>query len=171
MVDYDGIRAIVVQGLEKYLNCPVIRSNQNADIRLILEKEENERIYPYVVYTVTTIASENKGTWGEYADGKDRNPVTQTWSITAISDNNTESVMLANKAREWLGRVGTVYLSDNGIVVQSVGSITNRDNFLTVEYEYINGFDAFLWLYDEIDSEAANAGYIETASFEHKALT
>ena len=67
-----------------------------------------------------------------------------------MSNDNSESVALASKAREWLDRSGTVYLNDNDIIVQSVGSITNRDNFLTVEYEHKNGFDVVFWLYDEV---------------------
>lgn len=161
MIDYENIRLVVAKGLKEYLKCPVIRSNQNAE----------PPPYPYVSYTITTLMSENKGTYGEYTDGKDRKAVTQTWSITALSDDNAQSVTLANKAREWLDHVGTISLNDNHIIVQSVGSITNRDSIITIEYEYRNGFDAVFWLYDEIESSKTNTEYIETAPFEYEALT
>lgn len=140
MIDYDNMRRTVVSGLKKYLGCHVIRSNQNAE----------PPKYPYISYTVTQLMSANRGTYGEYSDGIDRKPVTTTWSITALSNDNIESVTLANKAREWLDRVGTTYLNDNGVICQSVGAVTNRDNVLTVEYEYKSGFDAVFWGYDEV---------------------
>lgn len=155
MFDYDGMRTIVATGLSKYLGCPVVRSNQN----------EAPPKYPYVSYTVTQLLSQNKGTYGVYEDGKDRKAFTQTWSISALSADNTESVNLAIKAREWLDHVGTVYLSDNGVDVQSVGVVTNRDNVLTVEYEYKNGFDVVFSLFDEVDNGMEEAGYIETVEF------
>ena len=141
MIDYENIRLIVAKGLKQYLGCQVIRSNQNAE----------PPAYPYVSYTVTTLASANNGTYGEWDDGKARKAVTSTWSITALSDDNAESVMLAMKAREWLEFVGTTYLNDNKVVVQSVGGITNRDNVLTYDYEYRNGFDCVFWCFDEIE--------------------
>lgn len=152
MFNYDEMRAVVVDGLSKYLNCPVIRLNQN----------EAPPAYPYIGYTVITPMSENKGTYGRYDDGKDRKAFTQTWSISALSDDNSESVTLANKAHEWLDHVGTVYLNDNKVIVQSVGNITNRDNVLTVEYEYKNGFDVVFWLFNVVETTTAETGYIES---------
>jgi len=152
MIDFEKQRAAIVKGLSKYLNCPVIRSNQNAPLP----------DYPFVSYTITTLMSENKGTYGEYTDGKARKAVTQTWSISALSNDNFESVTLANKAREWLDYFGKTYLDDNNVIIQSVGSVTNRDNVLTVEYEYKNGFDMVIWLYDEITLDPNVSGWIES---------
>lgn len=152
MIDYEGLRKAVVNGLRNYLDVPIVRSNQNAEMPK----------YPYVSYTIITLASSKSGTYGEYEDGCARKPVTSSWSFTALSDDNIESVTLANKARDWLDRVGDVFLSDNDVVVQSVGNITNRDNILTSEYEYRNGFDAVFWLYDEIKDSDPAAGIIET---------
>lgn len=141
MIDYENMRVAIATGLKTYLNCPVIRSNQN----------KKPPSYPYISYTITTLMSENKGTYGEYKDGTARKPVTQTWSITALSDNDVECVKLANKAREYFDYAGTVALNDRGVIVQSVGGITNRDNVLTVEYEYRKGFDVVFWLFDEVE--------------------
>lgn len=152
MIDYDKIRTIVATGLRKYVGCPVVRSNQN---------EEMPK-YPYLSYTVTTLMSENKGSYGEYEDGIDRKPFTQIWSITSLSDNETESVTNAMKARQWLDHVGTVYLGDNNVDVQSVGSITNRDNILTTEYEYRKGFDVVFSLFDEVKNPIEESGEIES---------
>lgn len=141
MIDIENMRLTVVKGLKKYLKCPVIRSNQAAEAPP----------YPYLSYTVTTLMSANNGTYGEYDDNKARKPVTSIWSITAQSDDNIESVTLANKAKEWLDYVGTVFLNDNDVIVQSTTSVSNRDNVLTSEYEYKNGFDVVFWGFDVIE--------------------
>lgn len=154
MIDYENLYKTVTSGLEKYLSCTVRRSNQN----------KKPPAYPYVNYTVTTLKSEKKGSYGAYDDGYDRKQVTQTWSITALSDKNEESIKLACKAHEWLDHVGTVFLNDNNVYVQSVGSITNRDTILTIEYEYRNGFDVVFTLFDVLENPNAEAGYIETVS-------
>lgn len=159
MFDYDGKRTIVATGLSKYLGKPVIRSNQNE------EPQKDLPEYEFISYTITQLMSQNKGTYGVYSDGIDRKPFTQTWSVTSISDDNFKSVANAIKAREWFDHVGTVYLYDNGVVVQSVGNVTNRDNVLTTEYEYKNGFDVVFSFLDEVENPMAEAGYIETVEF------
>lgn len=151
MIDYENMRRIIVKGLKNYLKCPVIRNNQ----------DEAPPDYPFVSYTVTTLMRANNGTYGEYDDNVYRKPTVQTWSITAQSSNNSESVNLISKAREWFDRAGTLYLNDNNVIVQSVGSITNRDNVLTVGYEYKNGFDVDFWLFETV--EDTDTEIIETA--------
>lgn len=160
MIDYENLRITVAKGLKDYLGCPVIRSNQNAE----------PPPYPYVSYTITTLMSENRGTYGRYDDGVARKPVTCIWSITVQSDDNIKSVTLANKAREWLDYAGTVYLNDNNVIVQSVGGVTNRDNVLSVEYEYRNGFDVVFWLYDEIVLEEETIEAMEFGEDANKRL-
>lgn len=156
MLNTEKQRGIVVTGLKNYLDCKVVRTNQTAEMPA----------FPYLGYNITTLANENKGTYGEYEDNKARKPVLQTYSFTAHSDNYTQAVELASKARAWLDYVGSQYLNDNDVVVQSVGNITDRSNLLTSEYIYSFGFDCFFWMYDEIDlaeTESGN-GEIETAT-------
>lgn len=156
MIDYKNIRETVCRGLKEYLGVPVIRNNQNRD----------PPDYPYISYTVTTFASANKGTYGEFTDGIDRKPVKHTWSITAQSDNNDESVTLACKAREWLEHSGRLYLSKNKVIVEQVTNITNRDSVITADYEYKNGFDVVFVLFDE--AAKPDNGYIETVDLEKR---
>lgn len=158
MIDYDGIRQTIVTGLKKYCNCPVIRQNQ----------AEKPPKYPFIAYTITLPMSENNGTYGEYEDGTKRKLFTQTWSISALSDDSTESVTLACKAREWFDCFGTTYLNDNDVVIQSVGSVTNRDNIISIDYEYKNGFDIVIYLFDEVGSTEEYDGLIETATINEK---
>lgn len=151
MIDYDNMRQVIAKGLSVYLGCPVIRSNQNAE----------PPAYPYVSYTITTPMSENKGTYEEYEDGTAKQNFVQVWSITILSEDDTQSVELAVKARGWFDFVGTVYLNDNDVIVQTVGSITNRDNVLTIEYEYRKGFDVFFNIADIVDIDYEQIGWIE----------
>lgn len=153
MIDNENLRLNVVKGLKKFLQIPIIRGNQNAE----------PPKYSYLSYNVTTAASENNGTYGEYSDGIDRKPVTQTWSITVQSDDESEALRLALKARDWLDHIGRAYLSDNHIIVQSITSVTSRDSILTIEYEYKKGFDVVFWLYDEIENPIEYVGEIKNA--------
>ena len=155
MIDFDAIRLTLVKGLSEYLGVSIIRSNQTGDIPK----------YPYLSYTITTPMSQNNGSYGAYSDGSYRKPYTQTWSVTAVSDDYSECVALACKAHDWLEEVGTVYLTDNNVVVQSVGGISPRDNMLTVEYEYRNGFDMVLWLMNKI---VYDPEMIEAVTFDGK---
>lgn len=147
MIDNEKIREIVVTGLREYLGIPVIRGNQNAE----------PPDYPYVSYNIITLESANNGTYGEYKDGVDRIPVTQTWSISIQSNKYDESITLASKAREFLCHTGSCYLNDNNVIVQKVGEITNRDNLISIDYEYKNGFDAVFWLMREAKNPMENS--------------
>lgn len=139
MINTDNIRKTVVPALKKYTGAYLIRANQNAE----------PPPYPYSTYHITTYATQNNGTFGEYADGVSRKPVKQIWSFTTHSDKYEEAFTIANKLREWLDYVGTIYLSDNRIVVESVGAIADRSNVLTVDYQYSFGFDCTFSVFDE----------------------
>jgi hypothetical protein len=56
-----------------------------------------------------------------------------------------------------------VYLNDNGVIAQSLTSISNRDNMITIEYEYRHGFDVVFWLLNEVQSTTKETGYIDEA--------
>lgn len=149
MIDTENLRKTIVKGLKDYLGCEVLRGNQNIEMP----------DFPYIVYNITTLASDNKGTFGEYEDKKARKPRVQTWSITAYSDNYTKAVELINKVKDWLDYAGNAYLNENKVIVQSVGSISDRSNFLTTDYMYSFGLDCFFYIEDVVDMP--DIGYIE----------
>lgn len=163
MTDFEAVRRVVVSGLKNYVNCPVVRSSQNAE----------PPDYPYISYTITTLAKSKGGTYCIAEDGTRYKELLQTWSITALSDNASESMQNALKAKEWFDIAGNIFLSDNGVVVKNTTDINNRDNFITTEYEYRNGFDVVLRLAETVSEEAANggAGYIETAEINDITVT
>lgn len=149
-----SIYKAVVQGLQGALSIPIIRANQTSPAPE----------YPYGAYTITILGSANNGTWGQYDDGKDRKAVEQTWSLTFRSDKHDESYDFACLAREWLDHKGAQNLADSGVSVGQCTAITNRDNILTTEYEYVYGFDVVFRVFDEADSTLTETGYIETAT-------
>ena len=151
MTEQRSNEVIIVDGLQKALGCLVIRANQTAP----------SPDYPYVSYTVTTPAVTNGGGWGDYGGGVYGKQFNQVWSFTVQSGDCTESQNLAIQAHAWFDRLGTLYLNDNHIVVQRVENISNRDNLLTIEYEYRNGFDVTFTLMGRLDTETED--YIETA--------
>lgn len=153
MIDYQTMSKHIAGGLKKHLGVPVIMGNQTSEAPT----------YPYGTYNVTTIAGENRGTWQQHDDGVDRLMVRSIWSLSFLSADWDESVMLAIKAREWLEHTGRAWLAERGITVQSTTEITNRDNILTVEYERKNGFDVVFYVYDETEKPANTYGYIEDA--------
>lgn len=153
------VERVIVRGLEGYL------SAENRPFKLVLANL-NTPIpkYPYGAYTPIQAVVENNGTYGVEEDGTRAKQYDSTFSFTFQSDDVDESVSLAIKAVRWFSAVGTVYLSDNGISVKNVSSVTNRDNLISIEYEYRNGFDVTLTLLDVIsDDEFKATGYIEQA--------
>ena len=159
MIDINKIKTAVLRGLQKYTDVTIIRANQNAE----------PPPYPYATYHITTYATQNRGTYGEYEDGKARKPVKQIYSFTAFSDDYFEAVTLANKMSEWLDYVGTTYLYDNGVSVESVGAVGDRSNILTVDYQYAYGFDCTFPVFDEVD--IPDNGTIENFSYEEDMLS
>lgn len=157
MVNTDNIRSTTVKNLRTYLGIPFVRSNQTAPMPKM----------PYGRYTITTLATANNGTFGEYEDNIARKPVKQIWSLTFEADNYEESVSYANKARNWFEYVGTTVLSDNDVIVESVGNVTDRSNLLTADYQYAHGFDVTFWAMDEIEMpEAEEIEVVELAEVE-----
>lgn len=151
MIDLTAIRRAMVTGLKSELGVPIISSNQTAEAPP----------YPYVSYTITALMNSSNGTWGEYKDGKHRKPFTQIWSITVQSDKSSEAMELCIKARDWLDHIGSDYLRKKNIIIQSVTGINNRDNLITLEYEYRYGFDVTLWLFNETGNLLDTKGTIE----------
>ena len=154
----------IIAGLERYLSsvdrpCKVVLANLNTPMPN----------YPYIAYTPIQAVVQNDATYGIDENGNRIKAFDSTFSFTVQSDSEDESVFLAVKARRWFDAVGITYLSDNGISVKRISSVTNRDNLISIEYEYKNGFDVTFILLDVISpSEFESDGFIEQAEFSNK---
>lgn len=153
MIDQEKINILIADKLKEVTGCEVVKANMaNAPIPP----------YPYLSFTVLNTDTK-KGTYSAAAGVKFM-PLTQTWSFTVQGDKDNEAQRAAMKAKDWLEETGRLYLNDHGIVVQSVGAITNRDTLLTIEYEYRKGFDAVLSIMNVVDGE--NEETIDSAEIE-----
>lgn len=162
MIDFRKNEIIIVEELQKVLStserpCAVIRGNQVAPIPL----------YPYVSYNVITPIVANNKQYCIDDEGNTFKELKQIWSFTVQSNDSTESQILAAKAFDWFSYNGNTFLSDNNIVAQSVTNITNRDNLLSVGYEYRNGFDVTFNLMHKIENLKYD-GEIESMSLKAK---
>lgn len=158
MVDLYTLRKTVSQGLKEYLGIPVIRGNQEKEVPA----------HPYAAYNVTTLATKNGGTYQQHEDGTDRKLVKSIMSLSFLAKDYDESMMYASKAREWFDHSGRTWLSERGVIVQSVTDITNRDSILSGEYERKNGFDVTFYVYDEARNLTETNGIIESAKIAHE---
>ncbi len=159
LIDIKNTESIIVAGLSEFVNCAVIASNQTAPAP----------DYPYVSYTVTTALDSNVKGFCIAADGTRYKELNQIWSFTSQSDDSIESVSNALRIKDYFDLAGNTYLSDNQIVAVKTGNIFNRDNIITINYEYRNGLDVTFRLLDVIKKEdAETAGYIETAVINNK---
>lgn len=162
MIDFRKNELLIVNGLQEWLakkgyDCPVIMANQAAPIPA----------YPYISYTAMSVISNAKGySIGE--DGTRYKPMVQSWSFTIQADDDVVAMNVAMEAYDWFALSGNTYLSDNQIVVQRVGNVTNRDNLISVEYEYRQGFDVeLLLMFKIIKEDSESAGYINAADITH----
>lgn len=152
MLNFEEKRNTIISLIERELKLPVVRANQTA------EPPDGD----YIGYTVTTTMKVNQGTYGEFFENGEKNYIKQfqqIWSFTVYSTDDLRSKDLALRLYDFLDCTGTTVFSDNNIVVQKIGDITNRDNLLTTGYEYRNGFDvtfSFLTVIKDNSEEVIN---------------
>ncbi len=162
MIDLDKIRLGVVRLIKENLNVPVIQTNQ----------DEAPPKGDYISYSIPTLMKANNGTYGEYVEEIDgetvkvyRKEFQQIWSFTTISKDELRSKTLALQLYDLLDMLGSIELAEKEIVIQLIGNITNRDNLLTIGYEYRNGFDVTFAFMNEIIEGSIEE--IETINLTH----
>ena len=159
MINFRQNEILIVDSLQSWLtskgyNCPVIMANQAIPAPP----------YPYLSYTVTSPVVSDTAHYSVATDGTRFKSLEQIWSFTVQSDDDTEAMNIALLAYDWFALTGNTYLSDNDIIALRVGNVTNRDNLLTIEYEYRRGFDVnFSLLHTLEKADCETAGYIEDA--------
>lgn len=123
---------ILCDGITELLGCEVVKSNVTGHIP----------DYPYVSFTMTSLNVEGR-TYGN--DGEQRfMPATVTYSWTIQHSDDYAAWSLAQKLHDWFDVTGKLFFDDNGMVAASVGPIQERDNMLTIEYEFRKGFDVVM---------------------------
>ena len=164
MIDHRANEIVIVEALKDYLStelrqCEVVRQNQVVEVPP----------YPYVSYTVTTPVSAHSGTYSEAEDGTMFRNMLQTWSFTVQSDDQDEAMVLGMKMFDFFSVVCLTHLADRNITVRKVGNVNNRDNLISIEYEYRKGLDVTFGLLDSIEpSEQLFKGEIENVKFKEE---
>lgn len=163
MINFKVIEKIIKDGLYEWLKnkgveCPVIMAN----------KTDPTPNYPYIAFTVTSVTVSDTDHYSVARDGTRFKQMEQIWSFTVQSDDDAQSTDVALLAYDWFALTGNTYLSDNNITALRVGNVTNRDNMLTIEYEYRRGFDVTFLLSHTLEkADCETAGYIESANIKH----
>lgn len=153
MIDQKTINIMITEGLKEITGCEVVKANlAGAPIP----------DYPYISFTILNTDT-RKGTYSGGLAGK-YIPARQAWSLTVQGSDDDEAFRIGLLSKDWFEEGGRRLLNDHGIVVESVGAITNRDTLLTVSYEYRKGFDVVLSLMNVI--QARETEVIDQVDFE-----
>lgn len=141
MTDFNVIENAIAESLQEYINdgetnaellkYSVVRANRN-------DKETDGSCVDYVI---STMMAENKTGWSLNSGGIYSKPITQRWKFVTHSADCTEGMTMAAKVYEFFEIAGRTQLSDNDIVVKSVGSVLNADEETNGVFDYRNQID------------------------------
>ena len=147
MFDLNSYNRIICEGIQSELSLICVKSNITSHIPK----------YPFISFTVTAIDYKSR-TYSD--DGKNRyKPVEVKYSFTVNSDNDNECFELCRKLHDWFE--SAVYLKDKNISITGISGINNRDNMLTIEYEYRKGFDCVLNVMNYLEGNVENVDKFE----------
>lgn len=135
----------IVRKLEEYAGCTVVLTNQTAPVPP----------YPYISYTVITPVHSVEGTYC-MRDGIYYQPMLQTWSFTAHSDDSRSCQKTGMRLYDFFARAGRQDLHRKQIAVDSKTNLTSRDNLLTVQFEYRCGMDVTFRMMHLLEVEEEN---------------
>jgi hypothetical protein len=130
--DYTTVTSALIKAIKDGIGYPLIADNSAGD----------PPPYPYCSFTITSpkidIERDYEGAIFELV-------VSLTWHGTS----SVGVLNLAKKAESYLkSSQGRNALSDKGIVVVSTSGFTSRDNFISIDYERMAGFDVQLRVRD-----------------------
>lgn len=150
----NDINILLCNKIKEITGCVVIKSNISG----------HTPDYPYISFTVTSRGG-NSGRYGcTGSTYRKQVKVRYSWTVQSNSDSQAETI--ADTLHDWFELTGYQFFRDNGIGIASVEDITNRDNLITIQYEYRKGFDTEFNVMHEID--ASTDEIIENASIARK---
>lgn len=135
MINYDDIWIPLQTGLENYVGKPVIQA------------ETNGKQPPYPFISIKDTLTDDIGHPFILTNGENqtiKQDIEMVLSLTVHADKIEVSKDLCMKARAYFLGKGAIELSDAGIAIVDVLPATNRDVFLTIDYERRYGFDVRL---------------------------
>jgi hypothetical protein len=130
--DYTTVTSALIKAVKDGTGYPLIAGNSAGE----------PPPYPYCSYTIT---SPKIGIERDYEGALFELVVSLTWHGTS----SVGVLNLAKKTESYLkSSKGRKALSDKGIVVVSTSDFTSRDNFISIDYERMAGFDVQLRVRD-----------------------
>ncbi|MFT8928527.1 MAG: hypothetical protein ABF969_04240 [Sporolactobacillus sp.] len=126
--DYSNVTKTLVQAMG-LLGITLIQADSAGD----------QPSYPFATYTITT----PKVIIGNQSGPQQAEQFEMVVSLTFKSQSAIQALNLAEQAQQYLrSNAGRSFLLDNGgLVLVSAQGFTNRDNFITIDYERNVGFD------------------------------
>lgn len=143
--DYTVVTRALIAGVKAATNYPLIAANTSGQAPP----------FPYCTYTITSpkIAIEH-----EYENAIFEMVVSLTW-------HNTTQVGVLNLAKQmesyFTSSAGRKALADQGIVLADVLNFSERDNFLTIDYERLAGVDFRLRVKDPYVDDVGSIGSVQ----------
>jgi len=136
--DYTTVTSALIKAIKDGTGYPLIADNSAG----------NPPTYPYCSYTITSpkidIERDYEGAIFELV-------VSLTWHGTSSS---VGVLNLAKKAESYLkSSQGRSFLEKQGIVVVSTMNFSQRDNFISIDYERTAGFDVQLRVRDTYEDD------------------
>lgn len=140
MITYDDLWYPLEAGLKSYVGVPVVRAESEGDIPA----------YPFIsVKQTTPFINMGQPVIINESAGQTIQQVTEcVFSFTVNASTLESATDTANKARLYFLGKGVIELSDSSITIVEVFNATNRDVFLTDDYERRVGFDVRLRVLD-----------------------
>lgn len=149
-IDISNIRNVITNGIKAYTDLITVNT----------DNPHKKPPYPYYSYKMTTLYKP-MGHEGTRLTVNDEGVVKETVilqpqmtiSFNSYSNNILEANEKALKAWEWFKFAGYYHLKNNNLVVVDVMPVQDRTTFLTVGYEYRQGFDVILRTVHKIERE------------------
>ena len=162
MMDVKSLQREMLRLLEDYTGCKVVPANTTKQMPN----------YPYISYSLLNVDT-RKGTYSAHTGTKIVEgietpvnmlsmPARLKYSFTVQSDDDVEALIHSISIKDFFEESKRQELADIGLIVSDVGGITQRDNMLTIEYEYRKGLDVTLSLNNVMES--ADVGVISDAT-------
>lgn len=154
MINYDDIWIPLQTGLEKYVGKPVIQA----------ETGGKQPPYPFISIKDTSAFNIGQPAITNNVETQTiKQDIEMVLSLTVHAKTIEESKDLSMKAQGYFLGKGAIELADSDIAIADVLPATNRDVFLTIDYERRYGFDVRLRIQGQ---ETYGIDVIETATIE-----
>lgn len=143
--DYKVVTSTLIKAVRTLTNLPCIEANGTGE----------QPAYPFATFTITspkiTIQHDD-----------DNAPFELTVSLTWHDESSMSVLNLAKKCESFFkSTAGRAVFNEKGVVIVDVMGFDRRDNFISIEYERMAGFDISMRVVDPFADEIGNIEQIK----------